>query len=265
MGKSNHAVIVVWPQRFNRLTSPIWSVPLQEMTDKPFKMLSNVKIHSLTWPPDSVQLFCSPGEGWSWHIIGCRCLSIQWETALIMALILWWVQMSVSEPQVSHVCLRWISSETSVSLKWVRLCLGESLVRLLYVSGEFQVCLRSSAKRHAFAVLLHQWHQAAGRASLQQERVLQQADGTGSLFCVTSQHAVQEVLQHRGHLNTEGHHKQEWDLDKIHGGPWWRSLQGFYVRLYCCFVSIFVIIAHCKIWIFLDHEHHFKWKGINKF
>lgn len=62
--------------------------------------------------------------------------------------------------------------------------------------------LRRSAERHAFAVLLHQGHQAARRAGLQQERVLQQVSGAGALLGITSQHAAQEVLQHRRHLNT---------------------------------------------------------------
>lgn len=165
----------------------------------------------------------------------------------MMALILWRVQRSLGV----FVCLRWVSSKISLGCVF-----DESLARLLYVSGEFQMRFRSSAERHAFAVLLHQWHQAAGRASLQQERVLQQVGCTVSLFCVTSQHAVQKVLQHRGHLNTEGHHKQE---------PGWRetwtrfmvdqAASGFvcvFVLLLCVHIS-YIIVALCKIWKFLDN------------
>lgn len=61
---------------------------------------------------------------------------------------------------------------------------------------------RCSAERHAFAVLLHQRHQAAWRPGLQQEQVLKQVGGTAALHRVTSQHAAQEVLQHRRHLST---------------------------------------------------------------
>ena len=62
--------------------------------------------------------------------------------------------------------------------------------------------LSCSAERHALAVLLHQGDEAARRAGLQQERVLQQLGGARPLLGITSQHAAKEVLQHRRHLNT---------------------------------------------------------------
>lgn len=105
--------------------------------------------------------------------------------------------------------------ETELNMAWVLWGFQRSL-------GETQVCLRCSAERHAFAVLLHQRHQAAWWGSLQQERVLQQISGAGALLRVSSQHAAQEVLQHRGHLNTEWHHQQV---------PGWPEVQDLWLAM----------------------------------
>lgn len=57
-----------------------------------------------------------------------------------------------------------------------------------------------SAGGGLLAVELDQGHQALRQPCLQQERVVQELLGCGSLLGIPHQHPLQEVSQHRGYL-----------------------------------------------------------------
>ncbi len=165
------------------------------MKDKLVKIRSGSKKHGFFWHVD----------GSSDHFLSGDSCVCKWLQPLQDEQTVLQLEVKVHHSVQAVAALSASCSPIFTHLKEKELSHNTWLPMNRWVSGEFseslRLAFRCSAERHAFAVLLHQRHQAARGAGLQQEWVLEQLGGAGALPCVTSQHAAQEVLQHGRHLN----------------------------------------------------------------